>query len=362
MYTESLPILYYHSVADHPEEHPWAFLSTPLAVFTSQMEHLRRKGFAGVTWWQLLAHVRGETPLPMRAVMIQFDDGFLDNWSVVHPIMERLGLKYSVLVSTDFLDPGNEVRPFVTETTMQNKARWWGYVNTSEIRAMEASGLVDVQSHAKTHTWYETSPEVVGRHGDPGVLAPWLHWNQWPGRKYSWLTHDWAADIPIGTPVLRHAKSLQARRFFRSQEYDEYLARGKDHIESARALGSEQALGRYETDEERETRLEDELMTSKTTLETILKKEIIGLVWPGGGESLLAMRKARQAGYLLVSKGEGLNRFGDDSYRIRRLAGTLSSRGVPLGFGQRAFLRAQLIRGTSGPVDAFARLVKCVWR
>ncbi len=362
MHTRSLPILYYHSVADHPEEHPWAFLSTPLAVFTSQMEHLRRRGFFGVTWSQLLAHLHGESPLPTRAVMIHFDDGFLDNWSVVYPVMERLGLRYSVLPSTDFLDPGSEVRPFVREMTARNKAHWWGYLNASEIRAMEASGLVDVQSHAKTHTWYETGPEVVGRHGEPHVFAPWLHWNRWPARKYSWLTHNWAADIPAGTPILRHAKSLQARRFFRSQRYDEYLTCGGNHIEAPRALGGEPALGRYETDEELEARIEDELTTSKATLEAILNKQIIGLVWPGGGCSLLAAKKAKQASYLLVSKGHGLNRFGDNSHQIRRVAGTLSARGVPLGFGQTAFLRAQLVRGTSDRMDAFARLVKRVWR
>jgi len=315
-----------------------------------------------VTWPQLLAHLRGETPLPPRAVMIHFDDGFLDNWTVVHPIMKRLGLKYSVLMSTDFIDPGNEARRFVTETTRDNKAHWWGYLNAAEMRAMEASGLVDIQSHAKTHTWYETGPEVVGRHGEPGTFAPWLHWNRWPGQKHAWLTHNWADDIATGTPVLRHAKSLQARRFFRSAEYEECLAGGKDHIEAAKMLGGESMLGRYETQEEFESRIEDELTASKATLESILKKQITGLVWPGGGVCGAAMEKATQAGYALVSKGEGLNRFGSDVHRIRRLAGTLSLRGYPLQFGQNAFLRIQLTRGRSSAVDGFARMVKHVWK
>jgi hypothetical protein len=358
MPAEFLPILYYHSVADHPEAHPWAFLSTPRAVFMSQMECLRRKGFVGVTWAQLLAHLRGECRLPPRSVMIHFDDGFLDNWTVVYPIMERLGLKYSVLVSTDFLDPGTAARPFVTETTAENKTDWWGYLNGAELRALEASGLVDIQSHAQTHTWYETGPEVVGRHGEAGVLAPWLHWNRWPTRKYAWLTHNWAADIPPGTPVLRHAKSLEARRFFRSQEYEECLARGMTHVEAARALGEERALGRYETEQEFAARVQDELTTSKVALERLLKKQILGLVWPGGGVSPVAMTKARLAGYRLVSKGGGLNRFASHACQIRRLAGTLSVRGAPLKSGQRAFLNVQLLRGRSSGVDALARLIK----
>jgi len=99
----------------------------------------------------------------------------------------------------------------------------------------------------------------------------------------------------------------------------------------SKGSGGEPALGRYETDEELEARIEDELMTSKATLEAILNKQIIGLVWPGGGCSLLATKKARQAGYLLMSKGQGLNRFGGNSHQIRRFAGTLSTRGVSAG-------------------------------
>ena len=362
MQTTPLPILYYHSVADHIERHPWAFLSTPRKVFVAQMEYLRRKGFVGVTWLQLLAHLRGESRLPARSVMIHFDDGFLDNWTVVYPVMERLELKYSILVSTDFIDPGAEVRPFVAETTRENKAHWWGYLNAVEMRRMEASGLVDFQSHAQTHTWYETGPEVVGRHGDSAVFAPWLHWNRWPARKPFWLNGDWAADIAPGTPVLRHAKSLEARRFFRSEEYDEYLARGQDHTQAVQALGSVQALGRYETDAEFESRVENELTHSKATLEGILNKPVIGLVWPGGGVSATAVEQARKAGYLLVSKGNGLNRAGSNTGAIRRMAGTLAVQGRPLRSGQNAFLRMQLLRGRSARADALARQVKRIWR
>ncbi|MEN6336502.1 MAG: polysaccharide deacetylase family protein [Phycisphaerales bacterium] len=362
MHTRFLPILYYHSVADHPERHPWAFLSTPRAVFVSQMECLKRGGFVGVTWPQLLAHLRGEVPLPRRSVMIHFDDGFLDNWTVVYPIMARLGLKYSVLVSTDFIDPGNEPRPFVAETGRGNRTDWWGYLNAAEMRTMEASGLVDIQSHAKTHTWYEAGPELAARHGEPGVFAPWLHWNRWPERKHAWLTQRWAAEVPAGTPILRHAKSLQARRFLRSAEYDECLDKGMDHMEAAKILGGEEALGRYETQEEFETRVEDELATSKATLENLLKKQILGLVWPGGGVCEAAVEKAKETGYSLISKGEDLNQFGSDTGAIRRLAGTLSLRGTPLRHGQTAFLRIQLARGRSNVLDGFARLVKQVWR
>ncbi|MBA7506230.1 hypothetical protein ES706_04911 [subsurface metagenome] len=361
MVSNCLPVIYYHSVADHPEPHPWAFLSTPRSVFISQMEYLKSKGYNTVTWTQLVAHLSGEKALPKKSVLIHFDDGFLDNWTVVYPIMERLGLKYSVVVSSDFIDPGDEVRHFVRDTNESNKPDWWGYLNAEELCAMEDSGLVDIQCHAKTHTWYESGPELVGRHGNSDMFTPWLDWNAYPEDKYSWLARDWQSRILKGAPILVHGKSLQIRRYFPSPEYLELLCRGMSTQEAKDYLGGDPKLGRSETDDELEARVEDELSTSRAILERILKKRVIGLVWPGGEACEIAIRKAKDL-YSLVSKGTGLNRFGSRAFRFSRLAGSLSFRGKQIPFGQTLFLSLQLFRGRSLAMDTFAKMVKLFWR
>jgi len=361
MVSNYLPVIYYHSVADHSEPHPWAFLSTPRSVFISQMEYLKSKGYNTVTWTQLVAHVSGEKALPKKSVLIHFDDGFLDNWSVVYPIMEKLRLKYSVLVSSDFIDPSDEVRHFVRDTNESNKRDWWGYLNAEELCAMEDSGLVDIQCHAKTHTWYESGPKVVGRHGDPSIFAPWLDWNARPSEKYSWLTRDWENQVPKGTPILEYAKSLEVRRFFPSAEYLALLMSGTSLDQIRELQGNNIKVGRYETDEEMEARFEDELSTSRTILERILKKKIIGLVWPGGGTSEMALRKAKDIGYLIVSKGTELNRFNSRSFKFSRLSATISFNEKQLPFGQTLFLSLQLFRGRNRIMNGLAKLIKHIW-
>ena len=81
----NIPILYYHSVANHKKSSNWSFLSCPIKVFKSQINLLARKGYYFCDWNELFAHINGEKILGKKTVMIQFDDGFLDNWTTVYP-------------------------------------------------------------------------------------------------------------------------------------------------------------------------------------------------------------------------------------------------------------------------------------
>ena len=146
----AIPVIYYHSVADHHGPNRWSFLSCPIAIFERQMRFLSRKGYYTCTWVELEEHLRGERRLPKKTVHLHFDDGFLDNWTVVHPIMMKLNLKYSVLLTPEFIQDG-PVRAFTPETHTRPMEDWWGYLSKDEILEMNGSGLVDFQAHGYSH-------------------------------------------------------------------------------------------------------------------------------------------------------------------------------------------------------------------
>ena len=77
---------------------------------------------------------------------------------------------------------------------------------------MEASGLVDVQSHTKTHTWHFATDVIVDFH-HPTDEYYWLDWNRSPGDKPTWLNRDVRAAVPWGRPVYEHAQTLLRKRY-----------------------------------------------------------------------------------------------------------------------------------------------------
>jgi peptidoglycan/xylan/chitin deacetylase (PgdA/CDA1 family) len=124
---QSVPILCYHRLGASSSK----MQITP-ADFEAQMTWLVRNRFRVVRLGDLAAFLAGEQPLPRRAVVITFDDGYESVHRHAFPVLKKLGLPATVFVYTDFLGGGD--------------ALTW-----AQLQEMQASGLVDVQSHSKSH-------------------------------------------------------------------------------------------------------------------------------------------------------------------------------------------------------------------
>ena len=48
-------------------------------------------------------------------VVLTFDDGYLDNWVAVMPLLRKYGQKAIIFMSTDFIDPTSQSRPTLDE-------------------------------------------------------------------------------------------------------------------------------------------------------------------------------------------------------------------------------------------------------
>jgi peptidoglycan/xylan/chitin deacetylase (PgdA/CDA1 family) len=63
-----------------------------------------RRWFRPVGLDDLLAYVRDRRPLPRNALLVTFDDGYLDNHDVALPILQRHGVRAVFFVATDFVE------------------------------------------------------------------------------------------------------------------------------------------------------------------------------------------------------------------------------------------------------------------
>ena len=93
--------------------------------------------------------------------VLTLDDGYVDNWVALTPLLQAYGFNAIVFASTDFVDPRPVVRPRVGDGARESALEWKGYLSWDEMRAAEASGTIEIQSHAKTHTWYFTSDKII---------------------------------------------------------------------------------------------------------------------------------------------------------------------------------------------------------
>lgn len=86
-----VPILMYHQVSSHSLPGFEKYTVAPRA-FAAQMRWLTRTGYRSVSLDALLAARAGGPPLPHRAVVITFDDGFAECVEHGVPVLRALGL------------------------------------------------------------------------------------------------------------------------------------------------------------------------------------------------------------------------------------------------------------------------------
>lgn len=162
-----VPVLIYHHINPHAGD---TVTVTP-ETFAGQMEYLHRAAFRTLTVDQLLQCVKhGVDPGP-RAVLLTFDDGWLDNYLYAYPVLKRYGFKAAFFLVTDRVDaagsghfPSSAAIPCHEESKRMIAAGEAGRVvlNWDLVRKMAAEGLVSFYSHTRTHRGCDRlSPEEL---------------------------------------------------------------------------------------------------------------------------------------------------------------------------------------------------------
>ena len=162
MFKPSIPVLMYH----HVRPDAGMIACTP-EHFESQLQWLQQHGYHSISLDQFAQHLAGKDLGP-KAVLITFDDGYLNNWVYAYPLLKKYGFKACIFLVSSWLHHG-AIRPNSTSTQplpacpdhYQCEAliaagrsdevilRW------SEVLAMQDSGLIEFHSHTHTHTRWD---------------------------------------------------------------------------------------------------------------------------------------------------------------------------------------------------------------
>jgi hypothetical protein len=284
-----------------------------------RLRHLADNGYRTITCDELAAFViEGRSPGD-RAVMLTFDDAWASVWTVAYPLLREYGLRAVV-----FAIPARVEDPdglFVT----------W-----EQLRAMQASGIVDVQSHTRWHLMMFTGDELAGFVTPAYAREPLL--NRPVMSPSLETTPRFLEPEALGAPLfVRRSRMSDGRRFIPDGAAEdrcrEVVARGggaaffeRPDWRQALERAAGEPTGRYETDDDRRATIREELIEGRDLLNARLGgHHVRHVALPWGIAGSLARSLLREAGYLTAFAERPLRRravrAGDDRYQLMRLNG-----------------------------------------
>ncbi len=121
----NVPVLMYHAVGDEIWGYSDLFVSE--AGMEEQLQYLQENGYEPI-WFSDLAHIEDYE----KPVILTFDDGYDDNYTVLYPLLEKYQTKATI---------------FVIGNAMGSQHK----MTREQVYELAASGLVSIQSHTYTH-------------------------------------------------------------------------------------------------------------------------------------------------------------------------------------------------------------------
>ncbi len=99
--------LIYHAVSDHPLPHvDYIYPSVSTTRFEGALIYLKRN-FNLITYEQLHVHIIDGVGLPRRAAHLSFDDGYVECYTLVRPLLLKYEIPCTFFITTDLIDNQN---------------------------------------------------------------------------------------------------------------------------------------------------------------------------------------------------------------------------------------------------------------
>lgn len=147
-------VLCYHRFVHHPDGHEkleTAEYQMPVDEFKWQMQYLKDNGYQPISDQQLMDYWFQGKPLPLKPVLITFDDGFRTVYRDAFPVVKSFGYPSILFLYTQFIEYGEAALRRQIESQKKPKVKLGTEaLKDDDILAMEKDGMV-VESHTTHH-------------------------------------------------------------------------------------------------------------------------------------------------------------------------------------------------------------------
>ena len=130
-----IPILMYHYISELPPDADAVRTNLTLHpdIFRQHIEYLAESGYNTISLYDVDSALEYGTPLPTNPVVLTFDDGYIDAYTQVFPVLQAHNMVGTFFIITQFAD--NNLQ---------------GYMNWEQINEMARAGM-NMEGHTKTH-------------------------------------------------------------------------------------------------------------------------------------------------------------------------------------------------------------------
>jgi peptidoglycan/xylan/chitin deacetylase (PgdA/CDA1 family) len=312
--------------------------------FEAILAYLSRNRYRTLCLDEYYDYLTGRKRDSERKVILTFDDGLRNNWTVAYPLLKKWKMHAVFYVNPGIManrecSPGPNLEDVwsrrISVDQMEGTEAESPFIGWQEAKIMQASGFTAIESHGWRHRICFVDDQIIDfqrpdRNGKP---------------LYSWLftAVDANFDDPLwGIPVYRYQPRLAAgRRFYDDPglrkcclEYvgghggkEFFTRRNWRKVLMGMVRDYRQRHGscvRYESGDEQELGIRDSLMDAQNAIEKNLGKRCEHFAYPWHASGRLSLLWLRELGFKTVfraMKSFEVVKPGCDPYNLSRIEG-----------------------------------------
>jgi biofilm PGA synthesis lipoprotein PgaB len=152
-------VLTWHDIRDNVRE---TFKTWPEATavdardLVQQFSWIEQNGYHPVSLQQIIDARAGKKPLPDKAILLTFDDGFESMYTKVYPLLKQFHYPALIAIVGDWIQTPTD-QPVQFGDSQVPRAQ---FINWDQVREMVGSGLVEVASHTHSlHQGVQANPQ-----------------------------------------------------------------------------------------------------------------------------------------------------------------------------------------------------------
>ncbi len=281
-----------------------------------QLQHLLKNHYVTYNCEQLYIYLKNGNESSVQPVVLTFDDGYEDIYELVYPLLRKHDFQIVVYIVPAWI----------------GKA---GMLNWEQIIELHESGLVDFQSHTANHQTVFIDDTIVNYFSSED--DPENDYN------FPYLKDVVADSVPLGYPLFHqgsrcsdhlrfypdhafvnritdYVKENGGSRFFKQKNWRKKLDAYTDTLKEFDARGS------YETEENQQEAIKNELSDSVVDIKKHLKdKAIDHFAFPWFIEGRTTRKILKELNFktavIGLANDKNSNEAGSDPYRVVRING-----------------------------------------